>query len=327
MIIKSFELQKINLIKYNFLLFYGKNEGLKTEAINKLSSNQNQNYDEDEILKNKDSFIENLLSKSFFDNQKIIVIKRATDKLVNIISEISEKDLSDTVIIICSGNLEKRSKLRLMFEKEKKYICTAFYPDNEQTLLKFSYNFLKERNIPLSSSNINLIINKSNGDRQNLINELNKIESFCNYGKKINLTELEKLINLTENHSISELFDNCLLKNEEKVMNILNDNSFNNEDAILIIRTFLNKSKKLFDLSIKFMSSENLELTISSAKPPIFWKDKEITKKHIVTWKPESIKKLIYKLNELELLAKKNLNLSISLITDFILNETTKTNN
>lgn len=327
MIIKSFELQKINLTKYKFLLFYGKNEGLKNEAINKLSSNQSQNYDEDEIFKNRDSFIENLLSKSLFNNQKIILIKRATDKLVNIIKEIGNKDLGDTVIIINSGNLEKRSKLRLIFEKEKKYICTAFYPDNDQTLSKFSYNFLKERNISLSPSNINLIVNKSNGDRQNLLNELNKIESFCINRKKINLTELERLINLTENHSISDLFNSCLLKNEKKVMNILNDNSFSNEDAILIIRTFLNKSKRLFDLSVEFINNKNIELTISSAKPPIFWKDKEITKKHIEKWKPESIKKLIYRLNELELLAKKNLNLSINLITDFILNETMKINN
>lgn len=327
MIIKSFELQKINFTKYKFLLFYGKNEGLKNEAINKLTSNQSQNYDEDEILKNKDSFIEDLLSNSLFDSQKIIVIKRATDKLVNIVNEIKHKDLGDTVIIINSDNLEKRSKLRLIFEKEKKYVCTAFYPDNEQTLSKFSYNFLKERSISLSPSNINLIINKSNGDRQNLLNELQKIESFCKNKKKINLTELEKLINLTENHSISELFDNCLLKNEKKVINILNDNSFNNEDAILIIRTFLNKSKRLFDLSVNFIKNKNIDLTITSAKPPIFWKDREITKKHIEKWKPKSVKRLIYKLNELELLSKKNLNISIILITDFILDQTKKTNN
>ena len=71
-----------------------------------------------------------------------------------------------------------------------------------------------------------------------------------------------------------------------------------------------------------------MELTISSAKPPIFWKDKEITKKQVYQWKPNNIKKLIYKLCEIELLIKKNINNSIHLITDFTLEQSTlDTNN
>ena len=137
-----------------------------------------------------------------------------------------------------------------------------------------------------------------------------------------------QLTNLIENHSISELVDNCLAKNKKKIISILNENNFNNEDCIVISRLFLNKSKKLLQLSIEFKKNKNIELTISSAKPPIFWKDKEITKKQINQWEPENIKELIYKLSEIELLIKKNINNSINLITDFILEQSAlKTNN
>ena len=111
-------------------------------------------------------------------------------------------------------------------------------------------------------------------------------------------------------------------------MNILNENNFNNEDCILITRTFLNKSKKILKLSKEFKKNKNIELTISSAKPPIFWKDKEITKQQIYKMETKNIKKLIYKLNEIELNIKKNINNSIHLITNFILEQSsTKTNN
>ena len=323
MILKFFELNKINLISSRFILFYGKNEGLKVNAINNLIKNEEQisKYDEKEILDNPSDFLENILSKSLFEKEKIIIIKRATDKIIQIIEQISEKNIDDITIIISADILEKKSKLRSFFEKDKRYICVAFYPDTNQILSNLTYVFLKEKNISISPANINLIVNKCNGDRGILLNELNKIEYFTKNGKKITVKSITKLINLAENHSISELIDNCLAKNKKKIINILNENNFSNEDCILITRTFLNKSKRILKLSSEFENNNNIDLTISSAKPPIFWKDKEITKQQIYKWKSVNLKKLIYKLGEVELHIKKNINNSINLITDFILDQ------
>jgi len=331
MILKSHEISKINLKKNNLVLFYGKNEGLKIEEISKIiSTNLDKdilNYEEKEILENQNNFIENILSKSLFEKEKIIIIKRATDKILKIIDDIITKNLEDLTIIINADILEKKSKLRSFFEKDKKLICVPFYPDNEQTLSKLAYNFLRDKKISISSSNINLIVNKCSGDRETLINELQKIEYFSKNGKKIDSENISKLINLIENHSVSELVDNCLAKNNKKIINILNENNFSNEDCIMIIRSFLIKAKKLLILSTTFEINKNIDLTISSAKPPIFWKEKEITKQQIYKWKPKNIKKLIYTLAETELQIKKNINNSINLITDFILNQaSTETN-
>lgn len=329
MIIKSFEIKKINLNISNFILVYGKNEGLKNHTINNLIQNKNNisNYEEKEILDNQNNFLENILSKSLFEKEKTFIIKRATDKIMKVINEIYTKNLDNTIIIINADTLEKKSKLRSFFEKDKKFICIAFYPDTNQTLLKLTYNFLKEKNILISSENINLIVNKANGDRKNLLNELNKIEYFSKNGKKITEENIAKLTNLSENHSVSDLVDNCLAKNKKKIINILNENNFSNDDCILITRTFLNKSKKILKLSNEFENNKNIDLTISSAKPPIFWKDKEITKQQIYKWTPKKIKNLIYKLSEIELLIKKNINNSINLITDFILEQSSSNSN
>ncbi|MDB4118623.1 DNA polymerase III subunit delta [Candidatus Pelagibacter sp.] len=329
MIIKSFEINKINFDHNKLVLLYGKNEGFKNEAINNLIKNKDEitKYEEKEVLENINDFIESILSKSLFESEKIIIIKRVTDKILKIIDEIDSKNIDDIKIILNADNLEKKSKLRSLFEKDKKYICVPFYPDTDQTLSKLTYDFLKKKNISISPSNINLIVNKCNGDREILLNELNKIEYFSKNGKKITAENIAKITNLIENHSISELIDNCLAKNKKKIVNILNENNFNNDDCILITRTFLNKAKKILKLSSEFQNNKNLDLTISSAKPPIFWKDKEITKQQIYKWTPENIKQLIYKLSEIELLIKKNINNSINLITDFILYQASSNTN
>ena len=330
MIIKSFEINKINLDSNNLFLLYGKNEGFKNEVTKNILKSRNNilYYEEKEILENEDNFVENLLTKSLFDDEKIIIIKRATDKILKVLEEITEKNIKDIKIILDADVLEKKSKLRSFFEKDKKLVCVPFYPDNDQTISKLAYNFLNNKKISLSPSNINLIVSKCSGDREALVNELQKIEYFGKNGKKINNENISKLINLSENHSISELIDNCLAQNKKKIISILNENNFSNEDCIIIIRSFIMKAKKLLVLSKTFETNKNIDLTISSAKPPIFWKEKEITKQQIQKWKPKNIKNLIYALSETELQIKKNINNSINIITDFILSQSlSETNN
>ena len=325
MIIKQDKISEINTDKKKFILLYGKNEGLINKRINEIISTKNKitTYDEKEILKDQTKFIESIFTKSLFETNKTIIIKRSSDKIINTIKEIYNKDFDDIKIIIISENLEKRSKLRSFFEKDKKLICVPFYPDTEQSLSKLAYEFLKKKNILISSSNINSIVNKCNGDRGNLFNDLKKVENYCKNGKKINSEVISKLLSLYENYNISELIDNCLAKNKNKTLNILNENNFISEDSVLITRTFLNKSKRILTLCNNYNYNNNIDLTISSAKPPIFWKDKEIIKQQIFKWSPDNIKLLIYKINELELLVKKNTTNSINLITNFILEQST----
>ena len=323
MILKFFELNKLNNQKQNVILFHGRNDGLKDEEIIKLKLKINKEityYEEKQILENKQDFLNQILNKSLFEEEKFIVINRATDKIRSIIEELLEKNTEGTFIVINTEPLEKKSKLRNLFERDQeKLISVAFYPDTIETLLKLASNFLKEKKIRISSSSINFIANKCNGDRKNLINELKKIELFSLNKKNINETNLFKLINLAENHSINELIDCCLAKNQKKTLNILNENIFTNEDCIIITRTMLKKTKRLLKLINDFKRNKNIEQTIKDAKPPIFWKEKEITKQQISKWAQSNIEKLISEINNAELEVKKIPMNSINLITNFLL--------
>jgi len=329
MIKKSFELNKINLKNNNIFLFYGKNEGLKNSATEYLSKNiiKPLIYEEKEVLENSTNFLENIFTKSLFENKKFIIIKRATDKIIKIVNVLENRDIEDITILFNSEDLEKKSKLRAIFEKNKDYICIPFYPDNFQTLSKLALSFLKENNISTSSANISLIVEKCNGHRQNLMNELEKIKYYCKHGKKITTDNINKLSNLTENYNISELVDNCLAKNPKKMLKILNENNFSNEECIQITRTLLNKLKKVLVLCNNYQDNKNIDQIISEAKPPIFWKDKEITKIQILSWKQKQIKELIFKISEIELLLKKNFNNQINLVTDFLIKISLQTSN
>ena len=182
MIIKLFELNKLEIKNYKFYLLYGDNEGSKEETIKNLFEknylDKTYRYEEKEILDNKDNFFNTILTKSFFDNEKLIIINRATDKIRTTIEDLMEKNPEDIQIILNSKNLEKKSTLRKFFEKEKSIVCVPFYEDNNQTLNSIISLFFRNKKIPISQQLINVLIERSRGDRKNLNNELEKIENF-----------------------------------------------------------------------------------------------------------------------------------------------------
>ena len=332
MIIKSYQIKDININKNKFILFYGVNEGFKKEEIlNLIIEEKNENiskYEEKEVLENSENFLNSIFSKSLFEDKKIIIINQASDKIFNLINEIIEKNIPDISIILNANNLEKKSKLRTFFEKNTETICIAFYADTSTVLLKYAQNILLKNKIKLSQENLNLIINKCNGDRGVLKNEIEKIRSYGLKGKNITHEKIIKLINLIENYSITELVDNCLAKNIKKTLTILNENNFSKEDSILIIKTFLFKLKKLLKLAKEYSFTKNLSKTIQNAKPPIFWKDKEIIRQQIIQWSPKQLSEAIFDLTELELQAKRNYENAILIISNFIINcSKSKTNN
>jgi len=322
MIIKQSELDNKNI--NDLILFYGKNDGLKKEKINLLLSKKtdgiNINFDQEEILKNSQILFDEILNKSLFETHKNIIINNTTDKITNLVLELLKIKIKDTIVILNASSLEKKSKLRNLFEKEKKITCVAFYEDSWNDLQKIVNQFLKQKKIFISQSNINLLIDRCNFDRKNLLNELEKIELFSN-NKTITSEDLLKLTNLSENYSIRELVESFLNKNIKKIVKIFNENNFSNEESIILIKTLQNKAKSLLKLSLEFEKNKNIDLTISNAKPPIFWKEKDIIKLQLSKWKSKDIKLLIYRINDLELLIKKNINISVNISSNFMIQE------
>ncbi|MBC8296316.1 MAG: DNA polymerase III subunit delta [Pelagibacterales bacterium] len=331
MILKSFELNKLKLENYNFYLFYGDNEGLKEDTIKNFFVKKYQNkihrYEEKEILDNIDDFYNNVFTKSFFDNEKLIVINRVSDKIREIVEELIEKKIEDIQFILNSKNLEKKSTLRKVFEKEKSIVCIPFYEDNNQTLNAIISQFFRDKKIPISQQLINILIERSRGDRKNLNNELQKIENFSLNKKNINLQEIIKLTNLADNYSASELVDYSLAKNTRKTITILNENNYSDEDNIIVIRTLLTKIKRLLKIHELIDERNDIDQAISSFKPPIFWKDKPLVIQQARSWKKWELKNLIYKSNEIELLIKKNSVIGKNIFSDFIINNSKKINN
>ena len=330
MIIKSYEIKKLEKNDVNFILLYGDNEGFKQKIIDeffiKSFDGEIQKYEEDEIFLNYNDFISNLLNKSFFSDRKIIIFSRTSEKILKFIEEIIEKKINDIKIIINSKTLDKKSKLRSFFEKQANCACIPFYEDDEKTLYQIANNFFNENKISISREMMNLIVERCRGDRQNLYNELEKISSLLFSKKKIGIDDLIKLTNLAENYSISELSDNCLAKNIGKVNKILNENKFSNDECILILRTLLFKTKRLLELSKNNINNRNVDQTISSFRPPIFWKDKQIVKNQIISWKINDIENLIVKIKDTEIEVKKHASNSLHLVFDFIL-ATARSNN
>ena len=324
MIIKSYEVNKKNIKDYDIFLFYGKNEGLQNEIIEKNfvtgSKGSINKYEESEFINNYETISSEILTKSLFEEEKLLIISRVGEKIFKYIEELLNRNINNIKIILKAGLLEKRSKLRNLFEKNKKLLIIPFYEDNERTLTAQVNEYLKKNSIKLSRETINLLVERSSGNRENLKIELSKIFYYSQSNKEISFETVKKLSNLAENYGVNELADNYLSKNKKNVIKILNENNYSDDDCILILRTILNKSKRLLNILENYRKNENLDDVISKTRPPIFWKDKAIVKKQANTWELRDLKSKMYQINEVETLVKSNSKNTLNLVSDFIVN-------
>ena len=324
MIIKYFEVNKVIKNSINLFLFYGKNEGLQNETIEnnfiKKFNGVINKYEESEFINNFDTIINEMLTKSLFDNRKIIIVSRTTDKIIKYIEEVLNKNFEDVKIIFKSGMLEKKSKLRNYLKKNDKAYVVPFYEDNLKSLSNIVIDFINKNKIRISTESVNLLISRARGDRDNLKTELEKILNYSKTKKKIDFEIVKKLTNVSENINVSELADSFLIRNKKNIVKILNENNFSNEDCVLILRTILIKSKRLMRIIEKLEVSKNIDEVISLTKPPIFWKDKENVKMQANNWSLNDLKNKIFQINEIEALVKTNSKNSLNLLSDFIIN-------
>ena len=321
MIVKTYEIGKKKFDNQNFFLIYGENEGLKKEIIQNLKKDFKgniENYDETQIVNNKELFYEKIFNQSLFENEKIIIISRCSEKLYEIIQDIIDKKISDTKIILNANILDKKSKLRGLFEKNTELIVIPTYKDTSLTLVEIAKKFFYNYKISISQETINILVNRCNGDRGHLKSELDKIFIYMQDKRSINLEEIYKLTNLAENFSVNELVDNSLSKNSQKTSEIINECNYRSEDGILILRTFLLKAKRLLKLYEKHDGNMGYENLINNYSPPIFWKDKPIVKRQLENWSKSKMNDLIAKINKTEIFLKKNSSNSLMLIFNFI---------
>ena len=335
MLIKSYEILKKDLNFLNSFLIYGENTGLKQDIVKsliELKEKKNIKYkqfkfEEEEIIKNQNDFFNLIFSGSLFDKKKVIFVNRTTDRLFNLISEISKKDIKDILIFFEADQLEKKSKIRNLFEKDNNLVCIACYQDNNFDLIKIINDEIKQTKIKLSTESINLLIERASGDRNNLRNEVNKLKSFALNKQMVSYDQVKELTNMVGNYQNDYIVNICLNGDKKKLNKILRENNFSFEDFLILLKIFSKKIHRLLKIKIFNRLEKNLDQIFNQIRPPIFWKEKEDVKKQVRLWNEKKLNLIIKKINEIELNCKKNHELSTNITLDFLSTVCNKVNN
>ena len=321
MIIKNyqFNINTETIKKYKALLLYGVNEGIKKEFIEKIKEENKKaeiyTFFEEEILKNNKLFFENIFNNSLFEENKIIILHSATDKIFNIVDESLNKLDEHVKLYIIANNLDKKSKLRKLFEDSKNDGIIPLYEDDERTLLNYIKKELDEFK-GLTNEICNLIISNSKLDRRLVQNEITKLKTFFN-DKIIKKEPLQNLLNLKKESDFDEIRDSAITGEKLKLNKLLSSSNLNKEDFFFFLNSLMFTLKKIKDLLNN--KEKSVESIIDNAKPPIFWKEKPILKKQLYIWSKKNIDKITNTLNETEILAKKNSQIDNSIILSNLL--------
>jgi len=303
MIIKSFEINNNFKItqRFKIILFYGENEGLKKDFKNKIrneyKNNEVLNYFQEELITNKKLLINELANQSLFSQSKLIFINQVNDKFLNFIEDMKDQ-VDSNKICIFSSLLDKKSKLRSVFEKDKDLAVVPCYNDTEQTLIFYVREKLKHFK-GLNSQIINFICSNSNYDRLKIINELEKIESYF-LTKSINLDDIQILLNESKNEDLDQLKERAFLGDTLKTNKLLGETYFDPQEMNYFISKITFKLQRLLEISIQRKENKNVSEIINNIKPAVFWKEKPILTEQARKWDEEKITEFLNKTYKVE---------------------------
>ncbi len=308
MILKSFLLEKnLSLIdNYNFILFYGENIGLKDEfkiGLKKKYYRYEQIlFDQDEIIKNEKLLNDQVNNVSMFNENKLIFINEISDKILPKIDHIIDDSVNHIKLVLFGQNLDKKSKIRLAFEKKKNAGIIACYQDNHRTLTEYVREKLKDFK-GINQDIVNLLISNSGLDRKVLFNEMEKIKSLFQ-NKKINEEQVLDLLNEENNLNFDDLRDSCLEGDARKLNKSLGIISLQNENIFFYLNSLNQRVQKLSMLIKQNEKDKNIDYALDNLKPKVFWKDKPVILRQVRKWnynKLEIVRKTIL---EVEIIMK-----------------------
>ena len=310
MILKSYIVEQNTAIlnDYQATLLYGENSGLKEDIKLKIKD-QNKKAEiffffEEEILKNKNILYENFANESLFSEEKIFFLEQATDKILEQILEVLEKKNEKIKIYIFSEILDKKSKLRNLFEKDKRVAIFACYEDTEKTLINYIVKELAGFK-GLTGEIINLIITNSGSNRKIIQNEIVKIKVFF-FNKLINKNQIIEILNIKNDSGFEEIRDTALIGKKDKINKLLSELNLLSEDSFFYLNSLNYRILKLIEIQKINQTYKNYEQALESLKPPIFWKDKPIYLQQLKKWNMPKLNKAANKISNAEILMKKN---------------------
>ena len=311
MICKSYLIEEnLNLLKNNTILFYGENIGLINDFKNKIKKHHKNytilNFTQDEVLKSENLILSEIENTSLFGDKKIIFVLETTEKIYKFFENISIENINNKIIFF-ANELDKKSKLRNLFEKDKEKIIVPCYKDNDATIKRLISNNLKDY-LGFNSELVEIIHNSCGNDRIKLNNEILKIKTFFS-NKKLIKNELQKLLNLKEDNDFNLIRDASISGQKSTTNELLNSEIIEREKLAFYIASI---NQRL--IRLKEVEGNNKYDAINNLKPPIFWKDKPIFLQQTKLWNKNKIDLALKKSYAVEIKIKSNINLNKEII-------------
>jgi len=310
MILKSYlvENNTNSLKSYICTLFYGENNGLKIDFKNKIKYENKEseviNLFEEDLLNNKNILLSEVNNLSLFTSKKIIFLHELSDKVFNTVEDILNKRNEDIQVYIFSKILDKKSKLRSLFEKKKELAAIPCYQDNERTLQQYISNKLKNLK-GVTPEIINFIMKNSYLDRGIINGEIEKIKTYFT-NNHIERNEIESLLNIKDDESFEKIRDATLLGDKLNVNKLIGEIRFQSEENFYYLNQLYIRFSKLLEIQDFNESVKDYEVTLEQIKPRIFWKDKPALLRQLKIWDIQGIQLAINDISKIEILMKRN---------------------
>ena len=280
------------------ILVYGPDAGHVSETVKKLVGGAVTDpkdpfsiteVDAQTIKQDPTFVIDSALAFSMSGERKLIRIRNATDIMLPTIEAILQFETIEANIILDAGNLDTRSKLRALFEKNNKLGSFACYGDQGSSLKNIINEIFKENSVYAGEGVLDYLLSHLGNDRQHTINELNKLALMVGPEGRLSLEETIDSIGDAGLLALEDIAYFTGSGNLETLCLSLQRAEDSGHNPITILRTVINHFQRLHSITIKTEEGASLETTIKNLRPPVFWSRKQEFERQARAWTTDKL--------------------------------------
>lgn len=295
------------------VLLYGPDSGLiniRKKIIEK-SFNFSGNFRYEEIKNNAAIILDGLNSIKLFDEDlsrdKLIIIESSSPSITESITKVITEGNYKGLLLFCAGDLGADSGLRKYFEKCVNAASVPCYIDDQVGIIRIIEQQFKLKNIIYKPELLQFLVHYiSFGNRELILNEIEKISLFMGNKKSIAIEDLENYLDMQGEVTFDKLCYQISLKQNKNIESLLTKLQNEGHNLISITRMVIRHFNRLYQVKSLINQGKSEKIALDSLMPNVFFKYLNDFSKSLSLWDENQLMYFLKKLNEVELFSKKD---------------------
>lgn len=261
-------------------VIYGSNEGLQAEYVKKFTTAVCPDpYDPFRVVYLNGSDVNGdpgilfgeYNGQSLMGGRRVVIVRDGDNNLTKHVKALLENNVSDTLLIVSSGSLNKKSSLVRLAEENENMAAIACYEDRDEDIFNSTRAKFIENGITIGNEALQLLCARLSNDRMSNSGEIEKLITYLGDHKNVTVEDVQKIISDASSSSGDDVCFAAAGGYADKALAAFNKLVNEGNEPISIIRSLTYHFNKILTCKAFMENGDTVDKAVFKLQPRIIF--------------------------------------------------------